>query len=88
MGEHETEPTSVRRGDGVVYVATGDGFRDEAARSLATLREHSPELAVCVFTDDAGRGSTIWNESDYALVIDDPDFSYFDKIRPLLRRPF
>ena len=43
MGEHDTQPTSVRRGDGVVYVATGDGFRDGAARSLATLREHSPE---------------------------------------------
>jgi len=36
---------------GVIYIATGQRYADEAARSLASLRRHEPDLPVTLFTD-------------------------------------
>ncbi len=36
---------------GVIYIATGQRYADEAAQSLASLRRHEPELPVTLFTD-------------------------------------
>ncbi|SES27829.1 Lipopolysaccharide biosynthesis protein, LPS:glycosyltransferase [Tranquillimonas rosea] len=37
--------------DGVIYVATGDDYRDLAFASLRSLRRHNPDLSVDLFTD-------------------------------------
>jgi hypothetical protein len=39
---------------GVIYVATGARYAEEAARSVATLRRHEPDLAATLFTDATG----------------------------------
>ena len=39
----------------VVYVATGERHLREAAASLASLRQHEPNLPVTMFVDPAGR---------------------------------
>ncbi|MBV7377747.1 hypothetical protein KJP28_02340 [Maritimibacter sp. DP4N28-5] len=36
---------------GVIYVATGAGYRDLAEQSARSLRQHEPDLAVDLFTD-------------------------------------
>lgn len=36
---------------GVIYIATGQRYADEAARSLASLRRHEADLPVTLFTD-------------------------------------
>lgn len=36
---------------GVIYIATGQRYAAEAARSLASLRRHEPDLPVTLFTD-------------------------------------
>lgn len=37
--------------NGVIYVATGAGYRDLAEQSARSLRDHEPELAVDLYTD-------------------------------------
>lgn len=36
---------------GFVYVATGSGYVDEARRSAGSLRQHHPEVPICLITD-------------------------------------
>jgi hypothetical protein len=36
---------------GFVYVATGSGYLEEARRSAASLRQHHPDLPICLVTD-------------------------------------
>ncbi|ARO13464.1 hypothetical protein BVG79_00104 [Ketogulonicigenium robustum] len=47
---------------GVIYVATGAGYRDLAVASATSLRAHEPHLQIDIFTDDL---------SDPALAIFD-----------------
>ncbi|WP_176083257.1 putative nucleotide-diphospho-sugar transferase [Martelella sp. HB161492] len=45
-------PASRRSVCGVIYVATGDQYRDLARQSAITMKAHNPGLPVDLFTDD------------------------------------
>lgn len=50
-----TEPAESRAPScGVIYIATGAKYADEAAASLATLRRHELDLPATLFTDVPG----------------------------------
>ncbi|TPW29760.1 hypothetical protein FJU08_13205 [Martelella alba] len=48
-------PVPRHRNCGVIYVATGNDYRDLARQSAITLKAHNPGLPVDLFTDDLAR---------------------------------
>lgn len=67
-------PANVRRG--VIYVATGEAYLQEAAVSLAQLRRSNPALPAAIVTD-AAHPPGDW---DVVLPLPDPTRSLFDKL--------
>ena len=47
---------------GVIYVATGAKFVDEAEASVATLRQSNPSLPVVLLTDSPPARPAVWDE--------------------------
>jgi len=71
---------------GILYVATGQRFVDEAAASCRSLRVQMPDIPVLLFTDvDRSRIPEIF---DQIRRIERPTFSFADKIKPLAESPF
>jgi len=70
---------------GVVYVASGPRYVDEAVRSAASLKRAMPDLPALLFTDQPDPGATVFDR------IEPPAGarrSYIDTILPLLASPF
>ncbi len=61
---------------GVVYVATGRRFLDEAREAARSLKQSNPNLPVCLVTDDP-HGPSFWDE---LVLVANPQFSFRDKI--------
>jgi hypothetical protein len=61
---------------GVVYVATGKRFFDEAREAAAFLRQSNPWLPICLVTDEP-HGPSFWDE---LVLIRNPAFGFRDKI--------
>lgn len=61
---------------GFVYVATGDSYREEAARSAAGLRALHPRDRICLVTDRA-EGPAFWDD---LIVLERPSFGFADKL--------
>jgi hypothetical protein len=76
---------------GIVYIATANDvvrspktFIEEAEQSAQSVRDHS-DLPITLITDQpTNAGDTFTN----IVRIDDPDFSWRDKIKYLKRTPF
>lgn len=51
------DDSQVSHGNGVLYVAMGDSYRNEAKRALASLQKNSPGVNSCVITDQPWRGA-------------------------------
>lgn len=68
---------------GFIYVATGDQYRKEAARSAHSLRRHNPDYPICLVSD---RPETTgpWNET---IVLSNPKFGFRDKME-MRRSPY
>lgn len=71
---------------GVVYIATGPRFVEEAKTSLRSLRMHHPEWPVVLFTD--GEGDFCGDGFSDVRRIENPEHSFADKIGPLGASPF
>ena len=73
----------------VVYVATGERHLREAAASLASLRQHEPNLPVTMFVDPAGRptlsnwGVTARTGDAQLEILDLPDSTHSWADKPL-----
>ncbi len=65
--------------EGFVYVATGDTYYEEAARSAASLRRHHPGRCICLLTDRV-RGEPFWDD---LVVLAEPAFGFRDKMTML-----
>ena len=68
---------------GFVYVATGDRFVEEAARSARSLRRHHPSTPICLITDKAREGE-LWDE---VVILAKSTFSFRDKLE-MERAPY
>lgn len=71
---------------GVVYIATGPRFVEEAKASVRSLRIYHPEWPVLLFTDEEGD----FCRDGFSDVrrIKNPEHSFADKIGPLGASPF
>ncbi|PWU08128.1 MAG: hypothetical protein C5B47_05130 [Verrucomicrobia bacterium] len=70
---------------GVLYVATGRRHLVEAARSAESVRKHMPRLPILLYTDQTNVKFQVFTE---IRKIDQPQYSFGDKILPLKETPF
>jgi hypothetical protein len=80
----ETNPEIRRMERGVVYVATGEGCRQEAIRSAKTVKRHNPSIDIAIFTEMPEVDPVF----DLTFLIEKPEFSAIDKVKNLWRTPF
>lgn len=85
------------RPEGILYIATGSRYVEEARRSARSIKRLRPDLPVCVITDQK-----ITADHDFDIVLDAEDVrshnaesylaldraAYYRKILPLLQSPF
>ncbi len=69
---------------GVIYIATGKKYVDEALVSAATLKKHVPDLPVTLFSDLDVKSSYF----DRIIKIKNPVFGFEDKIRQMPKTPY
>ena len=72
---------------GVVYVATGEQYVQEAADSARSVREKGGDYPICLITDAAsaeGTDRTFW---DHLIVLETPAYRSTDKME-MMRAPY
>ncbi|WP_128905686.1 glycosyltransferase [Halorubrum amylolyticum] len=69
---------------GVLYVATGADFVNEAKISAKQLKEVMPEVDVTVFSDRQVNSPHF----DSTVHIDSPTYSFLDKVKSIRRSPY
>ena len=69
---------------GVLYIASGNKFVEEAKISAASLKEKSPDLHTTLFTDRKIR----FRSFDEVRVIDNPSYSFADKVSHIYESPY
>tara|TARA_B100000674_G_scaffold499234_1_gene543030 strand:+ start:1090 stop:1875 length:786 start_codon:yes stop_codon:yes gene_type:complete len=72
---------------GLVYVATGPDYLREVALSIARSSNYISNLPIAIFTD-LDKTARDLGLFDYVFNIDNPFYSYGDKILPMSRSPF
>lgn len=73
---------------GIVYIATGRKYVEEAAVSARSVKEFMPNLHITLFSDLEEESSDFTGFFDEIIKISDPDGSCRDKIRPLRDTPY
>lgn len=69
---------------GVVYVATGPDFVDEAEISAEQMRNVMPDVDITLFSDRHTNSSIF----DSVVHIDSPAYSFLDKVESIQRSPY
>lgn len=70
---------------GVVYIGTGDRIVKEVLQSASSLKKIHPDMRITVFSDcDIQRPDLF----EAVHLIPNPQYSYIDKILPLLETPY
>lgn len=70
---------------GVLYVATGAKYVDEARQSTSSLKEHTPHLPVALVTDLALEPDELFEQ---IIPLADPTYHYSDKIIGIRFSPY
>lgn len=69
---------------GVIYVATGSNYIDEACRSATSLKEKMPNMHTTIFSDQ----SIIADCFDNCVLIESSKNGYVDKIIGMTKSPY
>jgi len=69
---------------GVVYIATGEAFVEEAILSSQSLVEQMPDISITFMTDSPVEADHI----DTVVVLDDPRYDFGDQVFNLARTPY
>ena len=72
---------------GILYVATGARYREEAARSASSFRSTMPDVPIALCTDDPEAAGAL-DCFDTVVQHTGARYSYIDKARPLTASPF
>ncbi len=72
---------------GFLYVASGKHFLEEAIISSRSLRIKCPLFPIAIATDELN-SKKAGDHFDQVLIIDNPQYNFIDKIRPLAQSPF
>ena len=73
---------------GVVYVATGKKFVDEALISIASVKTHMPDIPVTLFTDLEEYITSRPDGVESVRLLPEVTRSCRDKINPLSNSPY
>ncbi len=73
---------------GVVFVATGEKFVDEALISVRSVKNQMPEISVCLFTDLNELVSSPPEGVDSVVRLTEVTKSCLDKMYPLVDTPY
>lgn len=69
---------------GVLYIATGEEFFDEAVKSISSLRRQMPEIGITLITDIEKP-----IKEDISIInLSDPDYSFRDKVQYMKKSPY
>lgn len=71
---------------GLITVATGDLYRQEVRNLITSLRLHSPNLELTIFTDQPFLEPNTVGVREF--VIEEPTHTFFDKIIAIQNRPY
>lgn len=69
---------------GVIYIATGEKFINEACESVASLKAKMPNIPVTIFANKDIKNSNF----DQVIVIEKPDYNHVDKIKYMYASPY
>ncbi len=69
---------------GVVYIATGEKYIDEACQSAASLKAHMPDLPVTIITNAPVEIPVF----DRVIIISIPYYGYSDKVQYMYLSPY
>lgn len=69
---------------GVVYVAIGNSFIDEARQSAASLRAIHPNLSITLFSSISINASCF----DQVVIVENPQPAHLDKLNGIIRSPY
>jgi hypothetical protein len=69
---------------GILYIATGRKFLEEARQSAARVKELMPEVPVALASDIAPEGNLFLHH----IAVTNPSGTFADKIGPLAQTPF
>lgn len=70
--------------NGIIYIATGKKYVQEACHSVASLKAQMPEISVTLFADEAIHSSHF----DQVIIIDNPQYGFIDKIIYMNQSPY
>lgn len=77
----------MRREAGILYVSTGDSFNAETLRSARSAKDCMPDIPLALFTDKHPSEDDA-RLFDSIVLIENPSYSFADKIPPLKASPF
>ncbi len=69
---------------GVIYIATGEKYIEEALISATSLKKHMPNLSVTLFSDIDVKSKYL----DNVIKIKKPKYSFEDKVRCVSKSPY
>lgn len=69
---------------GVLYIATGEKYVEEAATSARSLKTHMPNIPITIATDDIYETDVF----DTVVELDSPEYSYADNVRYIGLTPY
>lgn len=69
---------------GIVYMATGDRYIEEAIISVTSLKQHLPDIPVTIFSDRAIGHPGF----DREILLDNPQYNWSDKIAQMYASPY
>jgi len=73
---------------GIIYIATGRKYVDEALISARSAKTHMPDVPIALFSDLSAAEVDAADTVDSIFELDAVDYSCRDKIQPLLATPF
>jgi hypothetical protein len=73
--------------EGILYIATGENFIDEAINSAVSVKKVMPEIPLAIYTNKKLSDETA-KLFDVITIIHNPKFSFSDKIPHLINTPF
>ena len=75
------------RSRGILYVATGETYRQEAVQSAESFKVNMPDVPIAIFADDTASLKEL-GCFDVVHELPECEFSYVDKLAPLKASPF
>ena len=69
---------------GIVYIATGKKYIDEACRSATSLKKNMPNMPITIFSSEDVKSP----DFDEVVIIKEPTYGFYDKVAHIYASPY